>query len=340
MSSNEGIKARRKAFQKAAERFDIGVVAGRFEEEWSFIWERAVRYANRVHQRQLAEIRQHLEEAKERATEVQGDVTAMSVQIGHLKQDKQALERKLRDVEGARRTQAETVSSLLTRNSEYQQELQKLKSGWAESVTRTHSKAMDELEAANAEQARTIQEKVADNNDLRDQVASLMANQVGDEEELAILQGQVKQLTDKRDQMLKYLAEEKTLTSDLKRMNEALDNSNIQLRQQLEETKKHTTSATWKVFEENERLVADLRRLTGTLADEEEINSQLKDKVEGLTTEVNVLRDRLAEATYPMPAFPMCDASNGIHKCQNKRLSIHGRAHPQRHLCHCGHNWA
>jgi len=50
------------------------------------------------------------------------------------------------------------------------------------------------------------------------------------------------------------------------------------VRAELEETKKHTTTATWKVFEENERLVAEVRNVENdlALAEDEVIDERLR----------------------------------------------------------------
>lgn len=200
MSSNEGAKARRKAFQMAAwiqspdEPADV--VARVYQGAWKVIWKRALRYADQVHQEQLAEIRDALTEARELASKAKTDFVLLSLDVA---KDSADLTQTRSNLAAA----LETAKNRLARI----QDLEKV----------------NEMLKGRLDRHRlTIQEKVADNNDLRDQVAALMADQVGDEEELARLQGQVKQLTDKRDQLLKVLAEEKTLSNDLGRTNERL----------------------------------------------------------------------------------------------------------------------
>ncbi len=90
-------------------------------------------------------------------------------------------------------------------------------------------------------------------------------------------------------------------------MNKILDDRNVQLSQQLEETKKHTTSATWKVFEENERLIA----------------------------EVNDLRDRLAAATEPKRSCGATLQEGHTHRCSKYEHHKGGT-----HACGlCGRTW-
>lgn len=91
---------------------------------------------------------------------------------------------------------------------------------------------------------------------------------------------------------------------------------------QLERTRKHTTSATWKVFEENERLVAELRRVKTLLADAEETIRSW---------------EGIKKAT-PRPPLAPCTATMGAHQCAN--LTRRGSEHPQLHLCHCGTVWS
>lgn len=91
---------------------------------------------------------------------------------------------------------------------------------------------------------------------------------------------------------------------------------------QLERTRKHTTSATWKVFEENERLVAELRRVKTLLADAEETIRSW---------------EGIKKAVPRQPLGP-CMATMGAHQCTN--LTRPGSEHPQRHLCHCGTLWS
>lgn len=200
MSSNKGAKARRKAFAMAAwvqspdEPADV--VTRVYEDAWNAIWTRALRYADRVWMKDLQLYESRLTEARELASKAKGDLVLLSLDMA---EDAAELTRTKSNLAAA----LETAQNRLARIQELE-------------------KANEIQQGRFHRQALTIQEKVADNNDLRDQVAALMADRVGDEEELARLQGQVKQLTDKRDQLLKVLAEEKTLSNDLGRTNERL----------------------------------------------------------------------------------------------------------------------
>lgn len=91
---------------------------------------------------------------------------------------------------------------------------------------------------------------------------------------------------------------------------------------QLELTRKHTTSATWKVFEENERLVAELNRLASLLADAEETIRSW----EGIKKAV------------PRPPLAPCTATMSAHRCQAQ--TRRGDQHADRHQCHCGVWWS
>jgi hypothetical protein len=112
----------------------------------------------------------------------------------------------------------------------------------------------------------------------------------------------------------------------------ALEMELSKVRAELEETKKHTTSATWKVFEENARLVAELRLVENDLglAQDEVTDERLRrQKAEEL---------HLAEKQKNEVPLVACQTVTGRHLCELKIQQ--GRRHPQAHRCHCGMLWS
>lgn len=121
------------------------------------------------------------------------------------------------------------------------------------------------------------------------------------------------------------------------------------LRAELEETRKHTTKATWKVFEENDRLVAKVRELEALNASLEEFNNDCMKKrdrqlailaeekmlTSELRREVATLRDQLAAATEPPRRIPCAAVKGHAHKC----TSVHAIGYGHPHACSCGHRW-
>jgi peptidoglycan hydrolase CwlO-like protein len=132
--------------------------------------------------------------------------------------------------------------------------------------------------------------------------------------------------------------------------------SNTKLRAELEETKKHTTSATWKVFEDNDRLVAKVRELEALneslrtfnddcmkkrdgqltiLAEEKALTRELRREVQQLRDEREALLRRDVERLERIAA-PGCQVTKGhAHTCTGGHAI--GRGHP--HACSCGHRW-
>lgn len=169
-------------------------------------------------------------------------------------------------------------------------------------------KAATKLYETVAYKDKLLMERLADNNRLtmrnREQegsIRTLMANTQKLRDDLSRLKVDLVQ----RPSTLKVRALEMELSK---------------VRAELEETKKHTTQATWGVFEENERLVIQIRGLENDLA----------------LAEDEVADERLCRQKAEVPLVA-CQTVMGKHAC------IHWTQpgkHPQRHQCHCGTAWS
>lgn len=202
--------------------------------EWTFVWDRALRYADRWWDEQLAEVRKHLEEARGKAVIVSLDLVEA--------------QRKVMDLEQRNASQHRTLEAAMTANR---------------SLNKTNSDLRSELDQ--------LKKDIVERQPIPGSMATQFTTRALDE------------VTEQLDASERKLHVSNMRIENLKRRLGTCE-------AQLNEARALTTRGTTTVFEENERLVAELHRVTSLLADAEEKVSRLKDLNNRLHVDLAVTR--------------------------------------------------
>lgn len=234
-SQDRAAKARDKAFRKASARMRERTAYETPEDyAWDLIWDRALRYADRWWDEQLAEVREHLAKAR-------GEAMILALDLNQAQE--------------AANVQADEVARLRIENDRLKGQI---------------SNQMGLLGASRATSARLRGQ--------RDELKVAMA-------ELAprVHSVSLDQVVSDLDAKTRELTLANLRVTNLRRR---LDTAEAQLA----EARALTTQGTTTVFDENERLVAEVHRLTSLLADEEEKVTYLKDLNNRLHVDLAVAR--------------------------------------------------